>query len=140
MLSNVGMSSRPAYYSGRGATLSDLNSEKLLKIQSQIEKKHGKDASKAFVNMIQSMSNLNATDFIENLYMLERKGWVWDIKSTSKNGFDFDKNKDGSHNESQLMASLFSAMGNKRDETHQIKSNFLLKNGIREVLPIFRCW
>lgn len=122
---------RPSYYSGRGATLSDLNSEILIGIQILIRQYHGEEAAIAFLNMVQSMTELNATDFINNCFMLEDNGYKWAVKTADKNGFDFIRTDDG-HDEVHAAVSMFSAMSRgKRDDTEEIKRRFLGRNGIR---------
>ncbi len=123
--------SRASYFSGRGATLSDLNSTKLLAMQDLIKKHHGEDAAKSFVDLVQSMENLNATDFINNCYLFERSGFDWTQKAAPKNGIEVIKNEDGEYDYTHGMLSIAAAMqSNDRDDTEAIKREFLRKNGI----------
>ena len=48
IIRNSNMSTRPEYYSGRGAILCDLNSDILQKIYLGIEKEFGKKAAKNY--------------------------------------------------------------------------------------------
>ena len=67
ILSQVGMSNRAAYYSGRGAGYGDLTTERLVGIKNLIKRFHGDKAALSFVLMVQFMPDLGATDFINNL-------------------------------------------------------------------------
>jgi len=72
---DAGISTRPEFYSGRGATICDLGSYHLQKIYIGIEKNFGKQAGKEFVQMVADIPKLSATDFLLNLYNLEANGW-----------------------------------------------------------------
>lgn len=126
-------SSRAAYFSGRGAILCDLDSKRLFHIQEQILKHYGDDASKAFVKMVDSMDNMNATDFINNCYSLEGNGFKLETEARSKNGIEIEKNSEGEYDMVHGMLSIMSALSSNRDETAQIKGQFLRANGIRPV-------
>ncbi len=76
----AGMCSRPEYYSGRGATLSDLNSKILDKVYSGIQKAHGKNAADDFTKMVENIPKLSATDFLLSVYRLEQNNWKYDKK------------------------------------------------------------
>jgi hypothetical protein len=132
IISSAGLSARPSYYSGRGAISDDLDSFKLIKIQSLIKAHHGESAAIAFLKMVQSMSNMNATDFIQNCYTLEQNNFEWTIESPQVSGVDFVKDENCNHNQVQAVATLYSSIrrGN-RDDTNEIKSGFLRANGIK---------
>lgn len=72
---NNQMSARPGYYSGRGATTSDLNSDLLNKIADGIKKEYGDQAHDSFVKMVWDTPSLSATAFLTNLYALHSAGW-----------------------------------------------------------------
>ncbi len=123
---------RASYYSGRGATLTDLNYKILHHIHAEIKKEHGEDAAKAMVKMVESMTNCNATDFISNCYQLEANGYQWKVKKARKNGVDVAKNSDGSHNMASALGTMAGLMFDSgRDETPQIRNQFLRENGIK---------
>jgi hypothetical protein len=127
IVSRNGMSSSPSYYSGRGATMSDLDSKILQGIHDMIVEQRGKEAGKHFVNMVSDIEELSATDFLTLLYKLERNKWVWDSNLLPKkpNGVSFDS-------EIGAFATIFSALGrNGRDDTSQIRNTFLSQNGKR---------
>lgn len=120
------MSARPAYYSGYGATTDNLNSDKLTKIQEGIEKEFGQKASKAMVELVQSIKVLTATAFLSGLYTLKNNDWVMP-KSVSQSNVSID-------NEGSAFGTLMMAMSpsSSRDQTFEIKDRFLSKNGIRQ--------
>lgn len=122
----AGMSSRPEYYSGRGATTSDLNDEKLERIYEAIKKEHGQKAADNYVKMVAEMEKLSATDFLLNLYGLDSNKWKYEKRLLgNKNGIYAGK--------------LESALGtvacvltgdNERDQTDYIRNEFLRRHGI----------
>ena len=78
IVNDADMSGRPEFYSGRGATSSDLNDKNLEKIYQSIEQHHGKDAAQNYVRMVADIPKLSATDFLLSLYKLESHDWKWD--------------------------------------------------------------
>ncbi len=133
LVRECGMSSRPEYYSGRGATLSDLNSEILLKIQKRIKEVFGDKEAKAFVQMVKTLKTLSATTFLQELYILHSRDW-----QTKPNGVNdacgvvIPKDDDGNYNIAGGMFGMLAAMTHDgRDDTRQIRAQFLRSNGIR---------
>ncbi len=126
-------SSRPEYFSGRGAIVCDLNYEILTRIKNEIDKEYGVEAGKEMVKMVAYMETCNATDFISNCYRLESNGFKWNVPKTRKSGIDIPKDENGVHNEAIAMVSIFGIMSgsNDRDETPQIRNRFLMQNGIQ---------
>lgn len=137
IIRNSNMSTRPEYYSGRGATLSDLNDKILEKIYQGIEKEFGKKPANNFVKMVDDIKVLSATTFLEELYNLYYNDWSYRKKPKSRqaSGISIPKNKNGEYDENSAisgMIGIFSAMSNGGiDQTMQIKGHFLkchLKN------------
>lgn len=113
------MSARPEHYSARGATVTDLHGEQIRQIYKNILKHHGRVASLAFVKMVMGMEQLSATDFLLNLYLLERNEWRWSP----------DQATDAGGNHFTCEATAFATMmgvlgGRERDETATIKQQF----------------
>jgi len=129
----AGMSVRPEHYSGRGATTSDLTSERLENLHVRIVKHRGEAAGKAFIAMVQAIPVLSATDFLLALYRLENAtpSWTWSPAIVGKeNGLYAGGASDGEAHLSAL-GTVASALGrNGRDETEQIRSAFLSQHGI----------
>jgi hypothetical protein len=129
---SVGMSNRPEYYSGRGATTTDLNEEKLFKYHTAIKKEFGEDAAKNFVCMVAEIKVLSATTFLIELYNLYNSDWIYKKKKKHADGIVISKNEDGEHDMVQGFASIFSALNNgNRDETRLIRDRFLRSNGVK---------
>jgi hypothetical protein len=131
------MSTRPEYYSGRGAITCDLNGKMLEGIYQGIEKEFGKDAAKNFVKMVDDIKVISATTFLEELYMLFGNNWKYTKKRKSRqaSGISVPKNEDGEYDDRSAlsgMMGIFAAMSNGgRDETMMIKSQFLYQHGVK---------
>jgi len=124
------MSTRPEYYSGRGATISDLNGEILFGIHRDLKKEFGENAGIGFVKMVSGIKVLSATAFLNGLYELFYNDWKY--KDTQPEGISLPKDEDGNHNEAIGMISVLEALFScGRDDTQQIKSHFLRSNGVK---------
>ena len=133
IIRSTGMSTRPSFYSGRGATIVDLNSNILEKYWVAIKEKFGEDAAEAFVGMIVSIRVLSATTFLKTLNSLVANDW-----KGYREGSHFEADCEGA-----AFGTLFSVMGGsmQRDDTYQIKSDFLLRRGLplprRHIMDIY---
>jgi hypothetical protein len=125
-----GMSTRPGYYSGRGATRTDLNSEKLERIHAAILKNKGEDAAKAFIEMVVNIPVLSATDFLIALTALDASDYnieaVWGANLGSNKGIYLE-------GEGEAWGTIGSVLGGMadRDETPSIRGPFLRRHGVR---------
>ncbi len=131
---DAGMSARPAYYSGRGATITDLTDKILFKIQADIKKHFGEKQAKAFVQMVANIKVLSATTFLQELYDLEARGWkVKPVKAKDASGVMVDKDdKTGEYNMTNGMFGMLAAMTHDgSDDTGRIRNNFLRSNGVK---------
>jgi hypothetical protein len=130
------MSVRPAFYSGRGATLADLNGDILSGIHKGIQEELGPDAAKSFVCMVRDIKVLSATTFLNELYVLANNRWKYVKKDREAPGIDFEKDENGNHNLAQGLATIGAMMfGNDRDDTDHIRGRFLMNNGILPKRP-----
>lgn len=134
-----GMSTRPGYYSCRGATSTDLNSEKLGRIHAAITANVSEEAGGAFAQMVADIPKLTATDFLLTLEAFEANGWKWDKHLLGR------QNGVYAANAGEAMGSLMAALGGRReiDETVSIRSDFLRRQGIpesRKDLDPYRAW
>ena len=127
-----GMSTRPSYYSGRGAITCDLDDSKLEKIHTAILQNKGEKAAKAFVSMVEAMKNLNATDFLTYLHLLDAKNYKW-------NSVDSRTMPHGGMVTLALIASrvpslclAISIMTQTKDQTENIRHDFLVRHGRRK--------
>ncbi len=131
IISDAGLCTRPEYTSGRGATLSDLNSKHLLAIQKGIKSDFGEDASKAFVDMVAGIQVLSCTTFLNELYALFYREWKPKEIAGDAPGIEIQKNEDGNYDMLHGVISMVSAMGNNRDDTEAIRGEFLRSNGMK---------
>ncbi len=72
-----GMSTRPEYYSGRGARSGDLSARELKLILEEIRKHKGVRAGQRFKWMVRDLPVLSATDFLLALHALDANNFVW---------------------------------------------------------------
>ncbi len=131
ILREANMSSRPEFYSGRGAITCDLNYEILTNIAGLIVKYHGEAQKAEFVKMVAAMRRATATDFIVSLYRLERSGWVFET-AVDQGGIEV-ANTGHPSDFGINMATIFGGIAgdNQRDETPEISSRFLRENGVQ---------
>lgn len=124
---NGRMSARPGYYSGRGATASDLDSKILNQIADAIKKHYGENAHENYVRMVWSMPSLSATAFLNNLYALERANWDLSRAEITNDGKSFESEREAWG----LLAEVLSQANShsRFDQTESIRSGFRkLKN------------
>lgn len=130
IIRNNKMSIRPEYYSGRGATTSDLNGNILFGIHRDLKNEFGESAALGFVKMINGIKVLSATAFLNGLYDLYYNNWVYEGRQPDS--MSIPKNENGDYDRTigmiGVMESLFSS---GRDDTARIKSHFLYANGIK---------
>jgi hypothetical protein len=118
------MSTRPEYYSGRGATTTDLSSQILEKIHTAIVKNVDEKAGKAFVKMVAAIPVLSATDFLITLHALEQNKWVWkESLLGNQKGIHYD-----SHEGALFTLFAVACRGHERDDTWVIRGDFLAKH------------
>lgn len=127
-----GMSTRPAYYSGRGATTTDLDSSRLEKIWAAVQEHVGKAAAAEFVKMVASIPSLSATDFLLTLARLELNDWKWED--------DLLGNESGIYVDSEMSAwgtvlEVFGGAG-RANQTEAIRGDFLVSRKRGEHLTI----
>lgn len=131
IVNETGMSSRPEYYSGRGAMTCDLNSNQLLRIHGLIQREYGNDAAKNFVEMVANMRDLAVSNFLTCLYHLESRNWKYTgFQSDLPAGIAVEKHADGSYNlESGMLGITEAIYSGNRNETEFIRGPFLRKVG-----------
>ena len=137
IIRNNRMSTRPEFYSGRGAITCDLDGQILEGIFQGIKKEFGEEPAKNFVKMVDDIKVISATTFLEELYMLCNNGWKYRKKSKAHqaSGISIPKNENGEYDENSLTSGIlgmFAAISNgSRDETPVIKNYFLSKHGVK---------
>ncbi len=120
LLMQAGMSSSPEFYSGRGATRSDLSVPELMSIYKGIKsgQRSGafpESAGGAFLQMVADIKLLAATPFIRNLKALEYRGWE-PLEKTNDDEMFIGKDADGNHDVFGGMGGLFAALGRSEDD------------------------
>ena len=134
------MSLRPEFYSGRGATSSDLNSQILELIYQQVLKQGGEEEAKAFVQFIYEFPVLAATPFLNAFYSFCAMGCTYSFPEKVEK---YDVGPDDSTPEDPMgsrfmtgMASIAGGMSGMadRDETEYIRGSFL-RNHRTEYTP-----
>ena len=142
IVNEAGMSERPEYYSGRGATLTDLTPELLQRIHGLINKVYGDDASQNFVEMIANMDDLAASNFLTCLYGLEARDWKYTgFQSDLPGGIAVAKDRDGNYNIASGIAGILAAsFSRRRDETEGIRQPFLRSVGYKPRLQWVSPW
>jgi hypothetical protein len=130
-----GLNPRPAYYSGRGATLTDLNSQKLEAIHGAIAHHVSPEAAEAFVEMVEDIPTLSATEFLLALAELEMNDFTRSASArTSKNGIYFENEDDA------LCTTCVVLAGRDRlrdDQTQSITGPFLRMHSKRPQKSVF---
>jgi hypothetical protein len=122
-----GMSTRPGFYSGRGATTTDLSSEKLEILYKAIQYNVNDKAAQAFAQMVADIPCLTATDFLLSLARLEGRGWIWDA------GMLGDEHGVYASGVAEGWGTVGEALGGRdADHTVIIRSTFLRAHGIRD--------
>lgn len=127
---STGMSGRPEFFSGRGATLADLDGNRLFAIYNKIMEEIGEAAAKEFVTMIENIDCLSATNFLNCLYSLEANNWTY-IPAEQSN---IDLGSDTPGRDAIAFASLFSSLFSSGDATDCIRNSFfkLINHPIKE--------
>lgn len=146
IIRNSNMSTRPEYYSGRGAITCDLNGNQLEKIFQGIKKEFGDKAAQNFVKMVDDIKILSATTFLEELYMLFYNDWKYKKKPKERQakGISVPKNENGEYDDRSMlsgMMGIFAAMSSGgRDQTPEIKSYFLMNHGVKPKGKVVSVW
>lgn len=127
-VAGCGMSTRPSFYSGRGATTTDLSSAKLERIYQAIEHNVGQEAARAFARMVRDIPVLSATDFLLCLERLVAADWRWNKDMLGKENGIYATEM------GSALGTVVSVLGGSRDrdETVAIRYDFLLRHDLKE--------
>ena len=132
MVRAAGMSARPEFYSGRGATTSDLNGKLLEGFYQTIKQQLNETAAEQFVQMVADIPELSATDFLLTLYGLDQNNWKWDKELLgNQNGIYVDGKNEQDRNVSAI-STIVEVVSRKdpNDQTEHIRNPFLRRHGI----------
>lgn len=131
IIRNNRMSTRPEYYSGRGAILCDLDGRQLEGIYQDILKEFGEKPASNFVKLVSDIKVISATTFLQELYELFYNNWKYKKKRQHASGISVEKNEDGTYNAEHGVLGIMSSLFNNRDETQMIKGYFLSSHGVK---------
>lgn len=128
------LSPHPDYYSGRGATAGDLNSEMLEQLHAGILKEIGKKSAEQFVDMVANIDVLSATLFLNSLFALEANKWKWEKLKKASKGNDHIEITSSPEPDAKFVSGMVSLEswlggGSMRDETPLIRDDFLRNHG-----------
>lgn len=131
----TGMSPRPEYYAGRGATTSDLDSRLLELIYCGVKKEFGDEAATNFVQFVYDQVKLAATSFLNNFYTFVANDCKWTPRSHSV-ADEMDVGPDDGGRLTIGSAAMVNALSGQinRDQTEQISAGFLWRH-IKEYTP-----
>jgi hypothetical protein len=146
LFSGMGMSSRPAYYSGYLASSTEFKTDRLVAMYRAVQageeaKVFPEGASEAFLRMLMSVESICTTPLMQQFFQLERGGWTWpDHPGSSPGNIAMDKTGGGGSEYSPRdlaggMAGLFTALSNRETPeqttavTLQAKRVFLSRHG-----------
>lgn len=129
ILTLSGVDPEPSYYSGRPATLSDLNSKILEKIYRGIAENISKEAADNYLQLVDELEYLSATAFLKMIYRLEQNEWK----------FDYSIAQNNSNTAFTSPGTMFGTFGSRlgqsnscrNDVTIDIKREFLRSHGIK---------
>lgn len=124
------LSDRPEYYSGRGATLTDLDSQILEQAYRGVLEQYGKEAARQFCQLVYDLKILAATVFLNEFYCFVDRGCIWSKPvlpegSLEARGIDLGSDRDARYAIGQAVVAMAMAGGLHRDETEQIRSQFV---------------
>ena len=131
IIRNNRMSTRPEYYSGRGAILCDLDGKILEGIYQGVLKEFGEKPADNFIKMVADIKVISATTFLQELYELFHRDWKYKKKRHHASGIAVQKNEDGTYDATHGVLGIMSSLFNDRDETQMIKGYFLSRHGVK---------
>ena len=130
-----GLSARPGYYSGRGQSEGDLNSNNLEKIHDGLLNSFGAAPASNFVSLVAGVQELSATNFLRALEEFEFAGFVWNPQKhprqacfcqidSAHHDMEFDSYGEG-------VGAFLQAIGRERGQSSRfgIAGEFILNHG-----------
>ena len=136
ILNTSGLSTRASYYSGRGVNYGDLNEENLVSIFEKLLKIDVEYAFN-FVQMVQNMKTLGATEFITSFKGFAANGF----KNKDYNISESNVSLDGVYDDERFVVALasFGSLFDSHSENMQVNmSNNIKRNFIHQIKPILK--
>lgn len=123
LLRAVNIVPRPSFYLGRGAN-GDLNAKHLKVIYETLLNVKGKKIAANFLDLVESIPCLSASDFITALFAFEVNNFL-----PIENGIEFEKDSEGNYNLLSVSIAAMEIFMPKIDNTKFIKYNFFISVG-----------
>lgn len=127
----MGMSTRPAFYGGRGVN-HDVNSDKLVAMYKGLQHPDfPPTAASDFVKLVLAIPRMTGSDLVASLSSFEAAGFTFSPEQASDDPFQVDR-----ASEVNMVASMFARMGSDQDEwtalarTNGIKFDFCRAIGV----------
>jgi hypothetical protein len=136
---------RPEYYSGRGPNPGDLNGKHLQQLHAGILREQGEAAAASFVRLVERLTDLSATNFLNQFHYWWNNGW----KGGALRESGLDVGADGPQREAVGLATIMSALGGGRSDrdkevgSRSIKWDFFFRIGHkpeREEMSDYEVW
>lgn len=124
-----GISARPEFYSGRGATISDLNSGHLEILYNGILKEFDEEAAKRFAIFVATFPKMAMTPFLNAFFAFINNGCEYEQRPISPaENIEIAKNEDGEYDMTHGLIGLYAHLGggSERDDTPQIRGEFVM--------------
>lgn len=135
------ISPRPEYYSGRGVSTYDLGPDHLNMIYNGLKNDFGEEVSATFCKMVESLTDMSATNFLNQFYFFFNSGKKWDEPKFENR---IDVGPDNDCRETIASLSIFSVLGRKQDSNRDqmigesIKRMFFDEIGYEPTKPMQR--
>lgn len=137
ILLTSGLTDSGSYYSGRGVNYGDLNENNLVAIFSKLLKIDG-DYATNFVEMVNKMKTLGATEFINTFMNFAINGFKVEALNLESNNVSLDEVY-GEARDIIGLISIFSVMNKGNDQDYQIRASEQIKDSfMSKIKPILQ--
>lgn len=134
ILSTSGLVAMPSFYSGRGVNTNDLNDKKLVSIFKKLLK-YDVMYAYHFVEFVQQMKTLGATEFITSFRDFACNGFEVDSKFLSDNNYSIDDLNPNTYNDFVYLMIGNSQFATSRDYQNA-KSEVIKRSFVLQVNPV----
>jgi hypothetical protein len=131
VIRDAGMCTAPSFYSGRGATPTDLNDDILEKLYQGIEgnPEFPDCAAEGFLDLVENLPKMSATDFLIALDALAFDDWVWKNEVEHLDGTSIPPDRGNGVHEAIAFCTIASQAFNRVDQSWMIRNDFLQRHG-----------
>lgn len=116
----ISMSARPEFYSGRGVICSDLGPNHLQAIYNGLKEDFGQEATRQFCLMIEDLTDLSATNFLNQFYVFFNNGRRWCKKTVKESGIDIGSDDGTGTREAITMVSVIGVLSGRQSSREEI--------------------